>query len=262
MAQVIDSTTNPFGGVLLKPAALPNDPEEFRQQLQSSLSFWRHQGLQLVWLEVPITKASLIPVAVEKGFSFHHTGQDYLILTYRLVENTFVPPYATHYIGAGGVVLTPEQDLLVVSERHRATKAPFFKLPGGTLHPGEHLVDGVIREILEETGVQTRFESLVCLRHWHGYRHGKSDIYFVSRLTPLNREITMQTNEIDDCRWMPVGDYLGSDKVSIFNKEIVKAAIQNSGMVRVSIQGFVDPEMREFFMPPETGSEITTEKKV
>ena len=98
----IDSTTNPFRGVVPKPAALPDSPEEFRRQLQHSLGVWRSQGLKAVWLEIPVAKAALIPTAVEVGFVFHHTGEDYLMLTYQLVEEAFIPPFATHYIGAGG----------------------------------------------------------------------------------------------------------------------------------------------------------------
>ena len=35
-------------------------------------------------------------------------------------------------------------------------------------------------------------------RHWHGYRYGKSDIYFVCRLAPLSEELTMQTEELEE----------------------------------------------------------------
>lgn len=250
MIEVIESTTTPFRGVIPKPAALPEDPEQFRGQLRHSLDVWRAEGFLVVWLEIPVTRASLIPTVVEEGFSFHHTGENHLMLTYPLVEGAFIPPYATHYIGVGGVVLNHERELLVVCERHgRASRGPSYKLPGGALQPGEHLVDAVIREVLEETGIETCFEALVCFRHWHGYRHGKSDIYFVCRLAPLSREITMQAAEIEECLWMPVDEYLNTEKVSPFNKRIVQAALGSPGLVRVSIEGFTDPEKREFFMP-------------
>ena len=250
MIEAIESAPNPFGGVVPKPAALPEDPEEFRRQIQYSLDVWKSQGFLVVWLEIPVAKAGLISAAVEAGFSFHHTGKDYLMLTYQLATDAFIPPYATHYIGIGGVVLNGENELLVVSERHgRATRAPSYKLPGGALHPGEHLVDGVIREVLEETGVQTRFDALVCFRHWHGYRYNKSDIYFVCRLAPLSSQITMQAEEIEECLWMPVEEYLSTDKVSPFNKRIVQAALESPGLAPARIEGFTDQEKREFFMP-------------
>jgi 8-oxo-dGTP diphosphatase len=247
--EVLEAATNPFRGVVPKPARLPDDPEEFRHILRRSLESWKSRGLLVVWLEVPISKAGLIPVAVEEGFTFHHSNDDYLMMTYQLVEGAFIPPFATHYIGAGGVVLNPRRELLVVCERHRRpVQAPFYKLPGGALQPGEHLADAVIREVLEETGVKTEFDALVCFRHWHGYRYGKSDIYFVCRLRPLSKDITIQQEEIEECLWMPVEDFLNSADISVFNKHIVKAALDSPGITPAIIEGFEDGT-REFFMP-------------
>jgi len=249
MVDVLKSTTNLFQGVAPVPASLPADPEVFRQQLRHSLDVWRSEGLLVVWLEVPITRSALIPVAVEAGFSFHHAGADYLMLTHQLEPGAYIPPYATHYIGAGGVVLNDDRELLVVSEKYRSRRGPSYKLPGGALHQGEHLVDGVIREVLEETGVRARFEALACFRHWHGYRYGKSDIYFVCRLKPLSQEISMQADEIAECLWMPVDTFLSDAGVHTFNKEIVRAALDNPGLAPSLIEGFIDDGLREFFMP-------------
>jgi 8-oxo-dGTP pyrophosphatase MutT (NUDIX family) len=248
--EVIEATTNPFRGIIPRPAALPDDPDEFRPLLRHSLDVWKSQGYLVVWLQIPIAKSALIPVAVEAGFIFHHSSEDYLMLTRQLVKGAFVPPFATHYIGVGGVVLNDESELLVVCERYRRPgQPPFYKLPGGALQPGEHLVDAVIREVLEETGVQTQFDALVCFRHWHGYRYGKSDIYFVCRLRPLSHEITMQTEEIEECLWMPVEEFLSGEGISIFNKRIVRAALESPGIMPCHIEGFDDPKAREFFMP-------------
>jgi ADP-ribose pyrophosphatase YjhB (NUDIX family) len=239
-----------FGGVTVDVDALPEDVEVFRASLAHSLSQWRAEQKRLAWLDVPLRLAALIPVAVDAGFIFHHSGEDHLMLTCRLVEDAFIPGHATHYIGAGGVVLNERNELLVVCERHRRTKQPYYKLPGGALQAGEHLVDGVIREVLEETGVQTRFESLVCFRHWHGYRYGKSDIYFVCKLSALSEELTMQAEELDECLWMPVEDYMTSELVSAFNKRIVRAAMSGQGVRNEWVEGYADPARYEFFMPP------------
>ena len=119
------------------------------------------------------------------------------------------------------------------------------------MHAAEHIVKGAIREVFEETGIRTRFESLVCFRHWHEYRFGKSDIYFVCRLSPLNLDISMQVEEIEECRWMPVDEYLNRENVSPFNKHIVRAALDSPGIVPTAMEGY-DEEKYEFHMPPET----------
>ena len=252
MVELIQARKNQFGGMVANPDALPTDPGEFQRRLDHSLREWRSQGIVAVWLEAPITLSCLIPVAVDAGFSFHHSGEDYLMLTCRLQDNAQIPPYASHYIGAGGVVLNDANELLVVRERYGfGGRAPTLKLPGGALRQGEHLVDAVVREVLEETGVESCFEALVCFRHWHGYRYGKSDIYFVCRLRALSTEITMQAEEIQECLWLPVDEFLEAESVGEFNKWIVKAGLESSGMVPTGIQGFSDGIEREFFVTPE-----------
>ncbi len=250
---ILEAGTNPFGGIIPNPMTLPADPEEFRGRLAHSLTVWKEEGYRTVWLEAPIEQSALIPVAVEAGFTFHHSGERngtaYLMLTVELEAGAYIPPYATHYVGVGGVALNQDNELLVVCERHRNPgQPPFYKLPGGAALAGEHLADAVIREVLEETGVHTRFEALVCFRHWHGYRYGKSDIYFVCRLSPLSREITMQEEEIEDCLWTPVTEYINSKNTSAFNRRIVKAALEHPGIASEAMPGFDDRE-REFFMP-------------
>lgn len=252
--QTLAHTVNQFRGVVVDTEQLPTDPDEFAARLAHSLQEWAETGLLTVWMDLPTARARLIPAAVEAGFTFHHTDETALTLTYRIRPEALIPTFATHYIGAGGVVLNARQELLVVSERHRRdTSRPYYKLPGGALHPGEHLAEAVIREVFEETGVRAKFESLVCFRHWHGYRYGKSDIYFICRLSALSEEIAIQIDEIDESIWMPVESYLASEYVSVFNKQVVRAAIENPGVVPTWIDGYSDPSRYEFFMPNGNG---------
>jgi 8-oxo-dGTP pyrophosphatase MutT (NUDIX family) len=247
--EVLEHSPDMFGGIIVDAEKLPDDPEEFGDRLRLSMDAWRTDGRRLVWVDVPIQRSALIPVATKAGFVFHHANEEDVMLVCRLVEGAFVPTHATHYIGVGGVVINDREELLVVCERHRRTAAPYYKLPGGALQPGEHLVEAVLREVREETGVNAQFESLVCFRHWHGYRYGKSDIYFVCRLRPLSQDLTMQVEEIEELMWMPVADYFASDLVSAFNKRIVHAALNSPGVVPEWIDGYADPARYEFFMP-------------
>ncbi len=248
--EALDSTTDPFGGVIPTPEALPTAPKEFGRRLRQSLTAWSAEGFKVVWLELHIARASLISVAVEAGFSFHHSGDDYLMMTHQLIESAIVPAYASHYIGVGGVVVNGDNQLLVVREKRGGPSRPSsYKLPGGAVHAGEHLTDGVVREVLEETGIRTRFDALVCLRNLHGYRHGKSDIYFVCRLEPLSKQIFIQAEEIEECLWMPLDQYLSSESVNPFNKRIVRASMESPGVVPTSIDGHRDPDQVEIFMP-------------
>jgi 8-oxo-dGTP pyrophosphatase MutT (NUDIX family) len=248
--ELIESTENAFGGVMTQAESLADDPGTFREQLKLSLNEWRRRGYRVAWLHLPIDKARLIPEAVEAGFTFHHADETGAMLVLRLEEDAFIPPYSTHYIGAGGAVFDGEGNLLVVAEKYRRRgRGRHYKLPGGALRPGEHIIRGVQREIKEETGIETEFEALVCFRHWHGYRYDKSDIYFVCRLAALNHDIRRQESEIVECFWVPVQEYLERDDVSAFNKRVVRAAVESPGIRPEEIEGYGTPETHELFFP-------------
>ena len=140
MAEILVFKPNQFNGIVIAPSELPGDANEFDVRLAASIKEWSSDGYQAVWLEIPKSQSALIPKAVDRGFDFHHTGDDYILLTCRLVEKAHIPPFATHYIGIGGVVLTPQKELLVVREKYGVGgRPPTLKLPGGALQAGEHL---------------------------------------------------------------------------------------------------------------------------
>jgi 8-oxo-dGTP pyrophosphatase MutT (NUDIX family) len=249
---ILSSTLNPYGGVVITPAELPQDTDAFRLRLEYSLAEWTKQGYKLVWLELPLSQAKLIPIATELGFAYHHATEGYLMLTYRLIADTPSLGYASHYAGVGGVVLDERHNLLVVREQMRGDQLTPFKLPGGFIDVGEHIRDAAVREVWEETGIKAKFESLVCVRLWHANRFGKSDFYFVCRLSPLTFDITPQEAEIAECCWMPVAEYLQRNDVYAFNKGIVSLALKNNGWVSGWFDGYeANKADREMFMPNE-----------
>ena len=250
----LPTTPNAFGGLVIEAADLPPDPVEFGDLLSFSIDEWRKTAAKVAWIELPTNLAPLVPVAVREGFEYHSVSDGLVRMTLRLIEDTYIPPPATHYIGAGGVVIRNDTDLLVVSERYRRSGGRHLKLPGGALHPGEHIVTAVRREILEETGIDTRFRSLVCFRHWHGYRYGNSDIYFVCRLDPVSFDLACQEEEIEECLWMPVAEFLAAEEVHQFNRRIVRAALSGDGIVPEELPGYGTPESHEIFMPRDDGS--------
>ena len=246
---ILPHVVNRFNGIEISSDELPADAALFAQSLSTSLEKWIQDERFLVWLHLPIEKAALIPISTAAGFIFHHTQPNYVQLVCPLQADALIPEYATHYIGAGGVVINDRQELLVVSERHRGSSRASYKLPGGALHPGEHLADAAVREVYEETGVETKFEAVICWRHWHGYRYGKSDIYFICRLSPLTEAIDLDEWEIEECLWMPVQEYLQHEQVGDFNRAIVEATIKTTGLKNSWMDGYDDPTKREFFWP-------------
>ena len=236
-----------YGGFIVDPSRLPAAPARFTEVLACSIAAWRAAGYRLVWLKIPRRSAPLVPVAAAAGFSFHHAGPDHLTMTLPLQPHAHIPHYATHNVGAGGVVIDALDRLLVVSERFRPDLTrPYYKLPGGSLDPEEDLATAVVREVAEETGIRAEFQGIVCIRHRHQFRFGRSDLYIVCRLRPLIADIRHDPAEIEECRWMPLAEYFASAHVARFNRTIVRLAMRGPALAPVAIE---DHQTYEFLAP-------------
>ena len=238
---------NNFGGAVINADSLPDNENDFKSKLAETISLLENDNIKVVWLSVPIEKSFLVHPAVQSGFIYHHAEKSYIELTLMLIDKSFIPPYTTHYAGAGGVVIDENNNLLVVVEKYRNYVKKHYKLPGGTLNRGEHIKDAVCREVFEETGIKSEFQYLSCLRHWHGYRFGKSDFYFVCRLKPLNLEIKMDSGEVEEARWIPLDEFLSSPDTHPFNRRIVESALTGRGIQPEDIEGYGTGETHEMY---------------
>lgn len=221
---------DPHGGVFPDMLAFSQNSTDFGAALAASLSNWAAAGLRFVWLEFSLENAALIAQAAAQGFAYHHIDGGKLTMVHYLAANAEGPPDASHYVGVGGIVINGRTELLTIREKYFDNRPAFYKFPGGYVHPGEHLAAAVEREVWEETAVQAQFHSIVGIRHAHVNRFGKSDLYFVCRLTPLTEEIRPQDSEIAECVWMPVEEFLQHAEVSAFNRNFVELAMRTRGL--------------------------------
>lgn len=83
-----------------------------------------------------------------------------------------------------------------------------------------------MREVKEETGIDTTFESMVTLRHTHKAMFGNSDIYIVVMLTATSTAITKSEEEIKECKWMKIDEFLTHPHAHEFNRFIVRQALE------------------------------------
>ncbi|KAI3844042.1 hypothetical protein MKX03_007060 [Papaver bracteatum] len=207
---VLDSCDDEYDGVIVDPESLPSNTNTFASLLQSSLSHWKLKGKKGVWLKLPLERSELVPVAVKGGFKYHHAEEGYLMLTYWIPEGpSMLPSNASHQVGVGGFVLNDKNEVLVVQEKHCS---PAFvggwKLPTGFILESEEIYTGVVREIKEETGIDTEFVEVIAFRHAHNVAFEKSDLFFICMLRSLSSQIKVDDIEIQDAKWMSLKEFI------------------------------------------------------
>ena len=80
------------------------------------------------------------------------------------------------------------------------------------VEPGECAADAVVREVREETGIQSEVLQLVTFREAHfgegsTWQSGKTNIFLLFLLRPTSLEIQAQEEEIEDCKWIDLAEY-------------------------------------------------------
>ena len=200
--------------------------------------------------KIPLDKAWIASEAarLQTPYHIHHARGDTIRMLLWMDDNEpcRVPPYNTHQVAVGGLVITDDKKVLAIKEKQAVVSG--FKLPGGRADPGEHFGEAVVREVFEETGVRCRFHSLVALRHMHGFRHGQSDLYFICRCVPETLDIVMCERELGAACWMSLEDYIADTMPlnQVFMKSI-KHSIDAAGGKHN--QQLLDIDLPEIIMP-------------
>jgi ADP-ribose pyrophosphatase YjhB (NUDIX family) len=207
--------------IIIPSAISHNDPflsQNITMLFQSTVLACKMNDKSSIWVHVPMTRSSIIEDGqlYELGFRFHHAVDDVAVLNLWLRDSeSKVPDFSTHNVGVGAFVVNSQNQILCVRGL-RKNYMP-WKTPTGTSELGESIEDAAIREVLEETGIQTTFHSILGFRQTHGMAHGRSDLYFVCRLDPIeeqddNGNVVIPTPcaqacEIETAEWVPFDDY-------------------------------------------------------
>eukprot|EP00262_Sarcandra_glabra_P021229 TRINITY_DN8846_c0_g1_i1.p1 TRINITY_DN8846_c0_g1~~TRINITY_DN8846_c0_g1_i1.p1 ORF type:complete len:348 (-),score=47.80 TRINITY_DN8846_c0_g1_i1:67-1089(-) len=209
--ELLDAYEDEYDGAIIDPKCLPSNPNSFMTILRASLSDWKIKGKRGIWLKILSEQADLVPIAIKEGFSYHHAEPGYVMLTYWIPEGPcMLPATASHQVGVGGFVINERREVLVVKER----QCPFrcfgvWKLPTGFVNKSEDIFTGAMREVKEETGIDTTFLEVIAFRHAHLVAFGKSDLFFICMLKPLSFDITIDESEIQEAKWMDLDEFLG-----------------------------------------------------
>ncbi|XWS69964.1 hypothetical protein CRYUN_Cryun03dG0008600 [Craigia yunnanensis] len=207
--EFLDAWDDEYNGVIIDTECLPSSANAFASALRASLSNWKLKGKRGLWLKILSEQADLVPIAIQEGFDYHHAEPGYVMLTYWIPnEPCLLPGTPSHQIGVAGFVINDKREVLVVKEKCPCSCSGVWKLPTGYINKYEDIFSGVVREVKEETGVDTVYLEMVAFRHAHRVAFEKSDLLFVCMLKPLSSEIIVDEKEIQDAKWMPVGELI------------------------------------------------------
>ncbi|KAH9329952.1 hypothetical protein KI387_002060, partial [Taxus chinensis] len=193
-----------------------NDAARFASSLKASLSQWTRQGKKGAWIKVAIEQAKILPALIQEGFWYHHAEASYVMLVYWIPTQSLpctIPANASNQVGIAAFVFNAQGEVLVVQEKYGPYKdSGLWKMPTGRVEQGECINKGAVREVKEETGIETEFVEVVGFRDGHNAAFGKSDLLFVCMLKSLSSEILMEDTEICAAKWMAMEEFVAQPK--------------------------------------------------
>ena len=124
------------------------------------------------------------------------------------------------WLGVAGVVINMEGKWLVVKKKYSGLKG-VWSLPAGFVQVGETADEAVVREVLEETGIQCEVSGLI------GFRTGviREEIsdnmaIFYCTLATEEQSIHIQELELSDACWLSVEEIVQSGEASVMLEEM------------------------------------------
>ena len=123
--------------------------------------------------------------------------------------------WPTHIVAAGGYVFDSKGNILIVKTHNRG-----WDCTGGQIEEGENIEDGVLREILEESGVNARIKCL-CGIYSNVGKH-----LFYDGITPVPTKVMMDLS-VDELWLVDIED--GKHKLDIIG-DLARRMVNAAGL--------------------------------
>lgn len=118
--------------------------------------------------------------------------------------------FPTHIVAADGIVENERNEILLVKSRDKN----IWTIPGGQVEVGENLIDAVVREIKEESGIDVSVSKLVCISSntctyegYNGFEMVPTKVMFGFVCTYIGGELCVSDETSESC-WVPKDNVL------------------------------------------------------
>lgn len=161
----LNGTRDRFGGMNVYSFENKSVTNDFSSILETSMVEWGQTGVRGVWFHVNDDETIWIKDLLKNGFKFHHAKGTTAVLTkwLPLDEDSGIPEYPSLYLGVGAITINDQNEILVIKEKVRWYNN--WKFPGGHVDKNENILNAAVREVFEETGVETEPMGIVGFRH-------------------------------------------------------------------------------------------------
>eukprot|EP00929_Paragymnodinium_shiwhaense_P059076 TRINITY_DN29572_c0_g1_i1.p1 TRINITY_DN29572_c0_g1~~TRINITY_DN29572_c0_g1_i1.p1 ORF type:complete len:385 (+),score=35.53 TRINITY_DN29572_c0_g1_i1:65-1156(+) len=156
------------------------------------------------------TAGPLVAALRQRGFKFHHFHEGDASAPNELIYYRWygkgadmVPSYSTALEGIGVLVLSPNQDEVLL-----AWEYGHWKMITGNVDAKESMADTVRREVREEVGLElTDSVPMQMIGGWQEARsrdRSVNNIFCTFAVTAKSKEVKVDGHEIHDARWFPL----------------------------------------------------------
>lgn len=101
-------------------------------------------------------------------------------------------------------VCVKEKDKFLIVQEGIPKAYGLWNFPGGHLDDNESIIDGAIREVKEETGLDVELTSILSIQR---SLLGENIVRIVLNAKKISGTINYDKNEILDCKWVTIEDF-------------------------------------------------------
>jgi ADP-ribose pyrophosphatase YjhB (NUDIX family) len=124
------------------------------------------------------------------------------------------------WLGVAGLAIQNDGSWLVVKKRYGGLKGS-WSLPAGFVNEGETADQAVVREVLEETGIECKVEGLLGMRTGV-IRESISDNMLIFLLSPLpGQKVVAQESELYEAKYMGTKELENDHDTSVLLKYLL-----------------------------------------